>query len=136
MVRGQAGPKEGMVPSLFISHSSEDRPVAEALTRRLAAEGLRSYFLDVDPEQGIRVGRSWERELYTELRRADAVLYLSSASSDVSRWCFAELALARSAGTPVFPVLLDGGGNHPLLRDTQYPLSQRQGHGLQRGSGG
>jgi hypothetical protein len=92
-----------MVPSLFISHSSEDRPVAEALTRRLAAEGLRSYFLDVDPEQGIRVGRSWERELYTELRRADAVLYLSSASSDVSRWCFAELALARSAGTPVFP---------------------------------
>ena len=108
------------MPSLFISHSSEDRPVAEALTRRLAAEGLRSYFLDVDPEQGIRVGRSWERELYTELRRADAVLYLSSASSDVSRWCFAELALARSAGTPVFPVLLDGGGNHPLLRDTQY----------------
>src|SRR3712207_8014730 len=49
-----------------------------------------------DPEQGIPAGRSWERELYAQLRRTDAVIFPASEASVASRWCFAELSLAGS----------------------------------------
>lgn len=52
--------------------------------------------MDFDPDSGIPAGRSWERELYAQLRRADGVLYVASPAANASRWCFAELSLARS----------------------------------------
>src|SRR3954463_6339783 len=105
---------------LFISHSSTDRRVAEQIVTRLRAEGFASLFLDIDPDQGIPAGRNWERELYTALRRTDAVVFLASRASVESRWCFAELTLARSLGHPVFPVRLQAGVQLPLVADVQW----------------
>ena len=62
------------MPSLFISHSSHDRSAAEGISERLRAQGFGALFLDFDPQQGIPAGRSWERELYAQLRRNDAVV--------------------------------------------------------------
>lgn len=87
---------------------------------RLRAEGFESLFLDFDPEDGIATGRNWERELYKQLRIADALIFLGSPDAATSKWCFAELAVARSAGKPVFPILVGGNGRHPLLEDTQW----------------
>ena len=87
--------------SLFISHSSSDQDAAQRLEERLRAEGFAALFLDFDPEEGIPAGRNWERELYAQLRKTDAVIFLASAASVASRWCFAELSLARSLGRPV-----------------------------------
>src|SRR3712207_6389959 len=87
--------------SLFISHSSSDREAAQRLAERLRAAGFAALFIDFDPEQGIPAGRNWERELYAQLRRTDAVVFLASEASVASRWCFAELRLARSLGRPV-----------------------------------
>src|SRR4051795_4535180 len=106
--------------SVFISHSSQDRAVAERGVGRLRAAGFAALFVDFDPEQGIAAGRNWERELYTQLRRADAVVFLASQASVESRWCFAELSLARSLGRPVFPVRLQAGADLPLLGDVQW----------------
>ena len=74
--------------SVFVSHSSRDRAVTERVVARLRAAGFAALFVDFDPEQGIPAGRSWERELYAQLRRTDAVIFLASEASVASQWCF------------------------------------------------
>src|SRR3954468_11969074 len=106
--------------SIFVSHSSRDRAVTEWVVGRLRAAGFAALFVDFDPEQGIPAGRNWERELYAQLRRTDAVIFLVSEASVASRWCFAELSLARSLGRPVFPLRLQPGVELPLLTDVQW----------------
>jgi hypothetical protein len=106
--------------SLFISHSSSDRDAAERLEKRLHAEGFAALFLDFDPEQGIPAGRNWERELYTQLRKTDAVIFLASAASVASQWCVVEVSLARSLGKPIFPLRLEGDAWLALLDDVQW----------------
>lgn len=106
--------------SLFLSYGSADLKTAQEMSARLQAAGFASVFLDCSVEQGIVPGREWERELYRELRRSDAVVALVSDASRASRWCFAELALARSLGKPVFPVRLAGTtAPHDLVGDVQ-----------------
>src|SRR5215213_8256115 len=106
--------------SIFVSHSSQDQAAAEPVVARLRAAGFAALFVDFDPEQGIPAGRNWERELYGQLRRTDAVVFLASEASVASRWCFAELSLARSLGRPVFPVRLQPGVALPLLAGVQW----------------
>src|ERR687896_1775729 len=106
--------------SLFISYSSSDRDAAQRLAKRLRAEGFAALFIDFDPEQGIPAGRNWERELYAQLRKTDAVVFLASEASVGSRWCSIEIGLARSLGKPVFPLQLQAGVKFPLLADVQW----------------
>src|SRR3954452_22008416 len=106
--------------SVFISHNSRDRLVAKWLVKRLRAAGFAALFVDFDPDQGIPTGRNWERELYAQLRRTDAVIFLASQASVASHWCFAELSLARSLGRPVFPLRLQPAVQLPLLADVQW----------------
>jgi hypothetical protein len=106
--------------SLFISHSSSDQDAAQRLGERLRAEGYAALFLDFDPDQGIPAGRNWERELYSHLRKTDAVIFLASAASVASRWCFLELGLARSLDKPIFPLRLEGDAWLELLDDAQW----------------
>jgi WD40 repeat protein/energy-coupling factor transporter ATP-binding protein EcfA2 len=105
--------------SIFISHSSKDVEAAAAVRKKLEAAGYSSVFLDFDPEDGIPAGRNWEEELYAQLRMCDAVLLLISAASAASRWCFAEIALARSVRKPVLPLAIEEGATHPLVEDKQ-----------------
>jgi hypothetical protein len=106
--------------SVFVSHSSRDRAVTELVVERLRAAGLAALFVDFDPEHGIPAGRNWERELYAQLRRTEAVIFLASDTSVASRWCFAELSLARSLGRPVFPLRLQPGVGLQPLADVQW----------------
>jgi WD40 repeat protein len=106
--------------ALFVSHSSTDDAVTLQISRRLEAVGFAALFLDFDPVRGIPVGRSWERELYSQLRKTDGVVFLASRSSTTSRWCFAELCLARSLGKPIFPLRLQRDATLELLADTQW----------------
>jgi WD40 repeat protein len=108
------------VASLFLSHSSEDNATASWLSARLQGAGFSALFLDFDPALGISAGRNWERALYSQLRMADAIVFLASPASMASQWCFAELALARSIGKPVFPVAVDGVPRDGLLEDVQW----------------
>jgi hypothetical protein len=89
--------------SLFLSHSSEDNREVARLSEWLAGHGFRSLFLDFDPERGFAAGARWEAELYAQLRRADAVLFVGSPASVTSQWCFAELTMTRSLGKSIIP---------------------------------
>src|SRR5262245_15458830 len=103
----------------------------------LDGQGYASLFVDADSQCGIVAGARWEVELYTQLRRADAVLFVGSANSVESKWCFAELALARCLGKPILPVSISREVVHPLLADIQQVVLESQrdlervGRGLQ-----
>ena len=108
------------MPAVFVSHSSKDQSVTERVCRRLEAAGVAAPWADFDPEHGIPAGRNWERELYAQLRQADAVVFIASDESVLSRWCFAELALARSLRRPVFPIRVDDGAELEILKNEQW----------------
>ena len=117
MMRRQRGE---VMASVFVSHSSRDRAATERVVARLRAAGFAALFVDFDPDQGIPAGRDWERELYTQLRRTDAVVFLASQASVASSWCVLEVGLARSLGRPVFPLRLQPEVALPLLADVQW----------------
>ncbi|MGO9218919.1 MAG: TIR domain-containing protein [Streptosporangiaceae bacterium] len=106
--------------SLFISHSSRDQVAAQRVHQWLRNAGYQALFLDFDLSIGIPAGRRWEGELYAQLRRTDGVIFLASADSVASKWCFAELSLARSLGRPVFSLRLDRAAWLDLLQDVQW----------------
>ncbi|MGI8457633.1 MAG: TIR domain-containing protein [Propionibacteriaceae bacterium] len=105
---------------LFISHSSADRELAAQVRARLDAAGYESVFLDTDPSAGLAAGAAWEKELYRQLRSSDGVVFIGTPAAVDSRWCFAEIALARSLGTPIFAVRADGVRRDGLLSDLQW----------------
>jgi WD40 repeat protein len=117
--------------AIFISHSSSDNAVAGELKERLGEQGHRSVFLDFDPEDGIPAGRDWERELYARLRGCQAVIVLCSEQSMASRWCFAEIAFARSLGKALLPIRIDGCAIPSAFTDVQtidFRADREQGY--------
>jgi WD40 repeat protein len=106
--------------AIFISHSSRDVAFAAEMRSWLRGIGHRSLFLDFDPEDGIPAGRNWEQELYHQLRVCRAVIVLCSRHSMASKWCFAEIAQARSMGKVLFPVRIDDCMIGPAVADHQW----------------
>jgi hypothetical protein len=98
------------VSLLFISHSSADNAAAEDLRRRLSNLGFsseHSLFLDFHTGAGIQAGEKWEPTLYPQIRACRAMIVLCSRASMSSRWCFMEVAHARSLGKQIFPVKIE-----------------------------
>ena len=104
---------------VFISHAGEDSAVAADVRGWLVAEG-HTVFFDRDPHDGIIVGEEWERRLYEQLRRADATLCVITGAYLRSTWCVAEVAIARSRGALLLPVVAEKGVTHPLLTQLHY----------------
>ena len=105
--------------SVFISHSSRDGAVVDAIAAFVRGQGHHDVFLDHHPEDGIGVGERWEEVLYDRLHAADVVVAVVTADHVSSRWCFAEVALAKALGRHVFPVGAEAGVRHPLLTAVQ-----------------
>ena len=61
-----------------------------------ASDAGHRVFLDIDRNDGIRGGEDWEQRLYTELRGADAMVCVVSASYLASQWGAIEIAVAKS----------------------------------------
>ena len=93
--------------NIFISHSSADRKIAEAVAEALKIRRIESQFLDNSPENGIPAAADWEQELYRRLWGCSALLALVTDHYLASRWCFAELCLARMRGKRVVALLAD-----------------------------
>lgn len=106
---------------VFLSHSSRDNEAAARMKDWLEAQHFEAPFLDFDKHAGIPPGADWEKKLYEEIRRSQALLILQTPNWSASRWCFAEFTQARALGKPVFQVIEDDGGaaEPPISRDLQ-----------------
>ncbi|MGQ0774634.1 MAG: nSTAND1 domain-containing NTPase [Pseudonocardiales bacterium] len=104
---------------VFVSHASEDLGLAREVHRWLIDAG-HEVFLAQDLRDGIAVGEQWEQRLHDELRGADAVVCVLTSAFLASRWCTAEIAIARSRGSRLLPVQAEPGVVDPMLASVQH----------------
>ena len=104
---------------VFISHSGRDNACARDIRAWLGELGYDAPFLDIDKDSGIAPGADWERTLYREMERADAVIIILTANWMASKWCFAEFTQARALGKPIFPIIETPAGEQLVANDIQ-----------------
>ena len=120
---------------VFISHSSRDEKAAGQIKDWLERQGFDRLFLDFDKHAGIKPGSDWEKKLYREIERAEAVLLLVTPNWLASKWCFAEFTQARNLGKAIFPVILtpDCAEKCIIATDIQHlDLTSDQAGGLEQ----
>ena len=105
--------------SIFISYSSTDVEVGTRLRDLLDARGYAAVFRDKDPEHGIAAGTRWAAELFSNLERADVIVFLASEASLASPWCHTELAVGVARGKHIVQVSQQKVPVHRVLADRQ-----------------
>ncbi|MBI2925102.1 MAG: toll/interleukin-1 receptor domain-containing protein [Verrucomicrobia bacterium] len=110
---------------VFISHSHKDQRVAEELTARLAAAGVKVWLA----EKEVLPGDNWSLAVGKALQRSDAMVVLLSPdaveSPDVRREIAFAFASPRFEGR-VVPVVVRPTGGIPWFLRT-FPLIQLRG---------
>ena len=118
---------------IFISHSSRDAEHADRLLAWLQGQGFGQAFLDFDKHAGLAPGSEWEKTLYREIARAEAVLLVLTKNWFDSKWCFAEFAQARALGKAIFPLIETPTGETFIATDIQnLDLTKDREGGLDR----
>lgn len=118
---------------IFVSHSSRDADQAKQLLAWLRAQGFDQAFLDIDKDSGIAPGSEWEKKLYSELARAEAVLLILTKNWFDSKWCFVEFAQARALGKAIFPLIETPKGETYVASDIQnLDLTRDRDGGLEQ----
>jgi WD40 repeat protein len=114
---------------VFISHSSRDNESAERIKIWLAEQGFDTPFLDYDKHAGIPPGADWEKTLYLEIERSEAVVIIQTPNWLDSKWCFAEFTQARALGKSIFPIIETPAGDTLISSDIQVLdlLKDREG---------
>jgi hypothetical protein len=107
------------VAQIFVSHSSADNSLAVRVRECLGELGYDSVFLDVSPTEGLVPGAAWRDQLFTNLDKSDALVFVGTPTANASLWCHSELALARWLRKPVLSLLFDGVDPHELVADIQ-----------------
>lgn len=118
---------------IFVSHSSQDNVVADELKSWLEAKDFEQIFLDFDKSAGIQPGADWEKTLYREIERSQAVIVVVTEHWMASKWCFAEFCQARALGKAIFPLIMRPTGEKIVGNDLQSInlLTDREG-GMER----
>jgi sugar/nucleoside kinase (ribokinase family) len=110
VVRGRALPSgQGKV---FISHSSKDRLLIEALEAFLGAgsplQPMEQFFRSSVARQNARPSWALRRAIWEQLRAAEFALFLVTESFMASRDCAFECGAAAALGIPSIPLLGEG----------------------------
>ena len=120
---------------VFLSHSSRDSASASRIKAWLEQQGFDAPFLDFDEHSGIPPGADWEKTLYREIERSQALLILQSINWSASKWCDREFICARFLGKPIFQVIeaADGDAGTPSAPELQVlDLRQDRETGLEQ----
>jgi hypothetical protein len=104
---------------VFISHSSRDNESAARIKAWLSEQGFETPFLDYDKHAGIPPGADWEKTLYREIERSEAIIIIQTPNWLDSKWCFAEFTQARALGKSIFPIIETPTGDTLISPDIQ-----------------
>jgi TIR domain len=104
-------------PKLFVSHVTEEAPLAEILKAHLSRDflGLVDIFVSSDMDS-IAAGDNWLRRLEQALRESSALLVLCSYASINRPWVNFEVGAAWISSIPIVPIC------HSGLRPTGLPM--------------
>lgn len=91
------------MPKIFISYSRHNIDVANFIADELHQRGA-NVFIDY---KNIQAGESFPKRLANEIDTSDAVLFLMSQDSAVSKWVISEVYYAHQQDKLVIPVALD-----------------------------
>ncbi len=105
-----------MQGDVFISHSKEDRTVANAAVARLEARGIRCWIAPRD----ITPGLDWSAEIVEAIEHARVMVLIYSANSNASQQIKREVERAVSQGIPVVTFRLE---DVPMNKSLEYFIS-------------
>jgi CheY-like chemotaxis protein len=111
---------------VFISYSSKDREVADALFNELESTGISCWMAP----GSIAVGSDYADAITQAIKNSEAFILVFSANSNASEHCQAEVSLAHDNGIRLVPFRIDDIEASPSL---QYFLAKR--HWLDASSG-
>jgi len=104
---------------VFISHTSADRPVAEAICRRLESCGLHCWLAP----RNIALGAVWGAAIAEAIRRCKVMVVIISEQSQRSQQVVREVERAVARQMLIMPVRID---DVPLTGALEYFLSHAQ----------
>ena len=103
--------------SAFISYSTRDLADANALRDWVAVAGATPFLA----EYSVAPGRPLAADILAAIRGCDLFLLIWSTSARESEWVPQEVGIARGAGKPILPIVLEPGLELPgFLRDLKY----------------
>lgn len=109
-----------MKKRVFISHSKEDKNIADFICNSLERENVGCWIAPRD----IPYGDDWAGDITKAISKSKLFLFLFSENSNKSRQCPKEVNLADNAGVPIICVAIDNADMNPTLK---YHLSLVQG---------
>lgn len=103
--------------SVFISYSTRDLANATALRSWVDSAGAQSFLAEYSLAPGQPVGA----EIMAAIKACDLFLLLWSQNARDSEWVPQEIGIARGAGKPILPVVLQQGIQPPgFISDLKY----------------
>src|SRR5271170_7846660 len=92
-----------MAHDIFISYSTKDKPVADAVCAKLEAEGLRCWIAPRD----IIPGMDWGGSIIEAIETARLMVLVMSASADTSPQILREVERAVNKGLRIVPLRIE-----------------------------
>ena len=111
--------KTSMAKQVFISHSSKDKDMAEAIYHYLTSQGIRCW-IDI---HDIRKGIPYAREIMRGIDSSDMLLVVYSRNVNTSEDILNEIDQFHAAHKIILPFLTD---ETPFSRELDYYLKRRQ----------
>jgi hypothetical protein len=106
-----------MAFSVFISYSTRDLANASALSTWVASAGAQPYLA----EYSVAAGQPLAANILAAIKNCDLFLLLWSQNARDSDWVPQEIGIARGAGKPIMPVVLQQGLALPgFISDLKY----------------
>jgi len=93
-----------MSKQVFISHSSDDRELAEGLVKVLEEFGIECWIADRD----IPAGKSWDVSIINAIEKCSGSIFLISENSNKSEQTKREVQIAVESDKWLIPICIDG----------------------------
>jgi hypothetical protein len=95
--------KEAMAHDVFISHSTEDKPAADAICAILEENGVRCWIAPRD----IMPGADWGESIVKGIRSSRVVLLVFSTNANRSKQIKREVEIAADGGVTIVPLRIE-----------------------------